>query len=790
MVSHFFKLGFRNLIKNKSNTLISVLSLSLGIAILLVISIFANNELSVDNFHENSSRIFKVSYGNSSGTPGPLSDLLENNFPEIQNATHIETHQLFALSPLFSYNTDLIEIEKYYAANADFFTVFDFQVLQGDLNNALNTPFSMILTESEALRIFKDKNPIGETIIWRAREDFPFTVQAIVRDNPRNSSIQFHGLISEASTKKMTPFYPDNWGFGVYETYLLLGPNIDSEQLVKKLRSFMVRYYESNLSSYGYHDEARATPLDLHPIREVYFNKTLTHDTTNRGNLFLIRVLIAIGMIIMVLSIINYVNLSTARASLRKKEIGVQKVFGSNKRILVFQYITETTMVSFFATIIGVIITLLLLPGFSQLMSFNQSLSFSYSFLVLLIPGILLLGIIAGFYPALYLSSLREINILKKDSGSRNKGKNLRYFLVVFQFVVSITLIAVTILITQQVTFLKKKDIGIQKESVVYAKLPRQLMRQGKEVFTERIQHLPDIAYVAYSSRVFGEIDGYNNLELEGRTINFTNIWVDAEFINLYDLQLVKGRFFTEEMKSDRNATALLNEAAVREFDVKDPFDIEIRVPGGNAKVVGIVKDFNFKSLHNDIEPLAIVYFPGQGAYANIKLSGNNTQQTIDEIEEIWKELAPGFPFSYHYLDASFDSLYKSDTQMGKAISFASLIAILIAVLGVLSLSRFLCESRIKEIGIRKINGAKVWEVIMGLNKGFAFNLLIAFIVACPLAWFIMYKWLDNFAYKTNISPWIFMGSGLIVSVIAFTIVSGQSWRFANRNPADTLRNE
>ena len=790
MVRHFFKLGFRNLNKNKSNTLISVLSLSLGIAILLAISIFANNELSVDSFHENSSRIFKISYGNSSGTPGPLSELLETSFPEIQNTTHIETHQLFGISPLLSYNTDLIEIEKYYAANADFFTVFDFQVLQGDINDALNSPFSMILTESEALRIFKDKNPIGETIIWRAREDFSFTVQAIVSDIPQNSSIQFHGLISEASTKKMTPYYPDNWGFGVYETYLLLSPNIDSEQLVKKLRSFLVEYYDSNLSSSQCYDDARANPLDLHPIREVYFDKTLTHDTTNRGNLFLIRVLIAIGMIIMILSIINYVNLSTARASLRKKEIGVQKVFGSNKRTLVFQYITETTMVSFFATIIGVIITLLLLPGFSQLMSLNQSLSFSYSFLVILVPGILLLGIIAGFYPALYLSSMREISILKKDSGSRYKGKNLRNSLVVFQFVVSITLIAVTFLIVQQVTFLKKKDIGIEKESVVYAKLPRQLFRQGKEVFTERLQHLPDIENVAYSSRVFGEIDGYNNLELEGRTINFTNVWVDAEFINLYDLQLVKGRFFTEEMKSDRNATTLLNEAAVREFDVKDPFEIEIRVPGGNAKVVGIVKDFNFKSLHNHIEPLAIVYFPGQGLYANIKLSGNNTQKTIDKIEEIWKELAPGFPFSYHYLDASFDNLYKSDTQMGKAISYASLIAIIIAVLGVLSLSLFLCESRIKEIGIRKINGAKVWEVILKLNKGFAFNLLIAFIVACPLAWFIMHKWLGNFAYKTNISPWIFMGSGLIVSVIAITIVSGQSWRFANRNPADTLRNE
>ena len=790
MIRHFFKLGFRNLNKNKSNTLISVLSLSLGIAILLVITVFANNELSVDSFHNNSSNIFKVSYGNSSGTPGPLSDLLENNFPEILDATHIETRHLFGLSTLLSYNTDLIEIEKYYATNADFFTVFDFQVLQGDINTALNAPFSMILTESEALRIFKDKNPIGETIVWKAREDFPFTVRAVVCDVPKNSSIQFNGLISEESTQIMTPNFPDNWGYGMHETYLLLSPNIDPEKFVQKLRSFLMEYYEANLSSSQSYDDARTNPLDLHPIRDAYFNKTLAHDTTNRGNLFLIRVLIAIGMIIMILSIINYVNLSTARASLRKKEIGVQKVFGSNKRTLIFQYITETTIVSLFASIVGVIITLLLLPGFSRLMSFNQSLGFSFSFLVLLVPGILLLGIIAGFYPALYLSSLREISILRKESGPRKKGKNIRYLLVVFQFVVSITLIAVTFIIIQQVTFLKKKETGIQKESVVYARLPLQLMRAGKEVFTERLQHLPDIKNVAYSSMVFGEIEGYSDLEMDGRTFNFTNIWVDAEFINLYDLQLVKGRFFKEALQGDRNATALLNEAAVRTFDAKDPFEIEIRVPGGTAKVVGIVKDFNFKSLHNVIEPLAIVYFPSQGAYANIKLSGSNTQQTIEDIEEIWKELAPGFPFSYHYLDATFDKLYKSDTQMGKAISYASLIAILIAVLGVLSLSLFLCESKIKEIGIRKINGAKVWEIILSLNKVFAFNLLIAFIISCPLAWFIMRKWLDNFAYKTDISPWIFIGSGLIVSAIALIIVSGQSWRFANRNPAETLRNE
>ncbi len=243
-------------------------------------------------------------------------------------------------------------------------------------------------------------------------------------------------------------------------------------------------------------------------------------------------------------------------------------------------------------------------------------------------------------------------------------------------------------------------------------------------------------------------------------------------------------------MRSDENSTVLLNEAAVREFGVKDPFQIEIRVPGGKAKVVGIIKDFNYKSLHNRIEPMAIVYLPKQGGYVNIKLSGNNIPQTLDQIGKIWDELAPGYPFSYHFLDSSFDHLYKSDEQLGKAVLYFSLIAITIAILGILSLSIFICESRIKEIGIRKIIGAKVWEVILTLNKGFIFNLLIAFIIACPIAWYIMSKWLENFAYKTNISLWIFIGSGIIVSIIALTIVSWQSWRFATKNPVDTLRYE
>ena len=790
IIWHFLRLGFRNLYKNKKNTLINLSGLALGIAILLVISIYVNNELSVDKFHGNSSSIYKVSHGKFSLGPGPLAALLRDNFPEIQDACHIETRQLLALSPIMDYNNEILEIKAYYACNADFFRVFDFQVLRGDVNEALKKPFAMILTESESARIFQEKDPIGQTLIWRSNQDFSFTVEAIVSDVPQNSSIQFKGLISEASTRRMTPYYPDNWGITVYETYLLLNPGVQTKQFEEKANSFLINYYDTNLSSLSSRDDARTSPLKLHSLKDAYFNDKLANDTTSRGNMLLIKVLMAIGLIILLLSVINYANLSTAKASNRKKEIGVQKVFGSGKKLLIFQFLTETSILSFVAGIIGFIIALGLLPWFSQFMNLSQNLNIEPLFLFLLVPCILFLGIIAGIYPAFFLSSLKEMSMLKASSERHTRGKNTRHFLVVFQFFIAMTLIAVTLLINRQVSYMKDKDLGIDETYVAYARLPLTIFRGKKEVFTERISSLPTVEKVAYSSRMFGDMDGYNTLELNGKTNEFTTMWVDAAFIDFYDLKLLEGRFFSDELRADINATALLNEAAVREFDVEDPFEIEIKVPGGSAKVVGIVKDFNFKSLHHEIEPLAIIYLPGQGAYANIRISGNNIPTTLNEISEIWTELAPGFPFSYHFLDDSFDELYQQDDKMGKAISLASMIAIIIAVLGVTSLSLFICESRVKEIALRKINGAKTGEVILGLNKGFVFNLIIAFILACPLAWYIMRLWLDNFAYKTNISPWIFLFSGVIVSLITLSIVSWQSWRFANQNPADTIRYE
>jgi len=791
MFKHFIKISLRNILKNKVNTALNVSSLAIGITISLLIAAYAINELNTDKFHSKEERIYKVSYGNSSLTPGPLNGFLQNQFPEIEQTTHLETRQLNMFSPAVQFKNNSFEIEKYYSADPGFFKIFDFEVVQGDIKSAIESPFSLILTESEAARIFGKTNPIGETVTWKSRNDFTFTVRAIVKDLTSNSSIQFNGLISDASLNAMGGNrYSEDWGYTVYESYLLLKPNVDEKELSEKLRNNLIAYYSKNLSDKASANDAELNPITLHRLTDVYFDKSLTNDTTNRGNLMLINILLIIGGIVMLLSVINYVNLTTARASGRYKEIGVQKLIGSSRRNLIFQYLSETTIISFLAVIAGAILAFAFVKRYGIFMNVTNGLTFQPGMFLILIPAILLLGFVAGIYPALLLSSKKAIEIIKMKTGKNNRGGNLRNSLIIFQFSVTIVLITATFLIFKQVNYIKDKDLGIPSEQVVYAKLPFQIIAGKKETLRERLQTIPEIEDIAFSSNVFGEIEGLNSQEIDGKTLNFATNWVDAEFIELYNLQLVDGRFFSKYLKTDVNATALLNEAAVREFGVEDPFKLNIRIPGGSAKVVGIVKDFNYKSLHNRIEPLAIIYLPGQGQYVNLKITGTNLPETLGKINAVWDELASGFPFPYHFLDQSFEKLYKKDEQMAKAVSLFSLIAIAIAVLGILGLSVFLAETRTKEIGIRKINGANVSEILTMLNKDFVKWVVIAFVIAVPIAWYAMNKWLENFAYKTNLSWWIFALAGLLALGIALLTVSFQSYKAATRNPVEALRYE
>ena len=791
MFKYFIKISLQNILKHKINTLLNVTSLALGVTILLLIASYSVNELSVDKFHAKEARIYKISYGNSSLTPGPLNNFLKNQFPEIKQTTHIETRQLNMFSPVVQFNNNSFEIERYYSADAGFFEIFDFEVVQGNIQTAIQEPFSLILTESESTRIFNLINPIGKTVTWKGMNDFTFTVRAIVKDLPSSSSIQFNGLISDASINGMGGSgYSEDWGYTVYESYLLLKPNVDEKLLEEKLQTTLISHYNNNLSKQASANDAELNPLRLHLLSNVYFDKSLVNDTTNRGNLLLVNILLVVGGIIMLLSLINYVNLTTASTAYRTKQMGVQKIFGSSRRILILQYLSETTIISFIAVLIGTFISLVFIEPYGNFMNVTNGLKFQAWFFPVLIPFTLFLGFVAGIYPAVLLSSKKAIEIIKLKADYNKGGVSLRRLLIIFQFSVTIILIASSILIVKQVNYVKNKNLGIPTEQVIYAKLPFQILAGKKETLRERLQTIPELEEIAFSSNMFGGIEGMNSQEIDGEILNFATSWVDAEFIELYNLQLVDGRFFSKDLKTDVNATALINEAAVRVFGLENPFELTIRIPGGKAKVVGVVKDFNYKSLHNRIEPLAIVYLPRQGQYVNLKISENELSGTLEKIEAVWDELAPGFPFSYHFLDQSFEKLYKKDVQMAKAISLFSLITIAIAVLGILGLSMFLAENRTKEIGIRRVNGAKISEILIMLNKDLIKWVALAYVIATPIAYYAMNKWLENFAYKTTISWWIFALGGVLALGVALLSVSWQSWKAATRNPVEALRYE
>ena len=458
--------------------------------------------------------------------------------------------------------------------------------------------------------------------------------------------------------------------------------------------------------------------------------------------------------------------------------------------MLTARYLTEAVLISIIAALLGLIASLAILPGFSRFMNIDPSLKISPPLLLIMLPGAILLGVLAGIYPALVMSSRNIIASLKNQSSPRHRGLSLRWVLIIFQFSVSMVMIAGTLTINKQLVFIRNKDLGITSENVIYLKLPFQIMRANPEVFRDRIMELSDVKKVGFSSTVFGEIENLNSQEVEGRTVNFATIWTDPEFVDLYGIKLVKGRLFSRDLPSDRNTTALLNESAVREFNVEDPFRISLRVPGGEARVVGIVRDFHFRSLHSSIGPMAIIYLPSQAGYVNIRMSGSDLRNALEKIEEIWTDLAPGFPFNYKFLETGLESRYRNDERMGQAILYFSVVAMIIAVLGILGISAFSLEKRIKEAGIHKVFGAKSRDLQVLFNRNFLPALGASFAIACPVTWYFMHKWLEGFAYRTGIGIWIYLLSGFIAALITLSAAAWQSRNYARRNPVDALRYE
>jgi len=779
------KTAIGNFRKNKLLSLLNIAGLGTGLAVAIIIFNYSFHEFQADKYHENLENIYVVKNKDRSHVPYEMAQLIED---QISGIKHVSMVWSGMMNEFVLINGEDNSIQSEVIFTDDNFTnIFSFEVVSGSLMNALSEPQSIILTESESKRLFGDEDPIGQIISIKAKLVFlgesPVEVKAVIKDLPENSNIQFKAAVSFVTARKMM-FWLDQciWSCHNVQNYVQLEKGQDPE-LLAKLMSEQLRPLIP---------EEVACDFSLLPYDEVFFSSI--RDDFKHGNLKLIYTLGSIALLILLIATINYINLSMAGSSKRLTEVGLKKIVGVESGQLIRQFLGESVIISLLAMILGMVLAWFITPSVNNLsvIKLPEVPDSSIIFWLVLIGTAIVIGFIAGVIPAMALSKFRPISLLTGKSKSHYQGINLKRGLIVFQFIISIALIICTLTVTKQLSHVRNTDMGFDAENVINIKLSPEVTY---ETFKDKLNNIPGIEAVSFSRWYPGNIGEnwrmpllYNGVETE---VSFACENADASYIDLMGLEIVEGRKFSE-LQSDVG-TAILNEAAVKEFGLENPLDAYFQKRKETHKIVGVVKDFNFQSLHNQIKPLVIFCANEQLFSVNVKLAAgdlNSIRRTLDQVNASWDEVSPNFPFGFSFIDEQVESLYKMEIVFEKIFRYGSIFAIFISCLGLFGLVLSSTEQRRKEIGIRRVNGANIGEIMLMLNKDFIKWVLVAFVIASPAAWFIMRRWLENFAYRTNLSWWIFTLAGVLALGIALLTVSWQSWKTATRNPVEALRYE
>jgi putative ABC transport system permease protein len=796
MVKNQFQIVYKTLTNNKVISLINLSGLVIGISSFILIILYVQQELTFDRFNENYNQIFKVSVAGGFNYIAPYAVVINDKVPEIEKVVRIDNFMGGGKSPIIKVVKDnqirKIQVNDIIYADSTFFDVFSYKVIAGNAKEALTRQNSIVLTESTAHKIFRDENPVGKTVEYIGSNEFPklnYTVTAVINDIPDNSSIKFNGIVSFNTLKSIKPGGVDvdeDFGNYTFETYVLMKKSCSETDLARNSNKVWLddlsERYNIDINS----KDVQESAASFIPLKDVNFYKN--------NKLSFIYLILLVGIIIIILAVINFINVSIAKASTRSREIGVKKIFGSSRYELIKQFIGETVAVTFIATVIAMTVVYFLLPVFNDIT--GKAITFSFfrnpKIVLLLISGSILVGIIAGIYPAFYLSAFKPIAILKNDKITGRKNSNITQFLIVFQFIISIALIASTILITRQVRQMRTGNIGFDNRNIITCQLTKSV-KDKYDVFKHSLLQNPAIKSVSASSGE-GLTEQFHmsfTQEINGSEEKYFGMVVDPDFIKTIGFSMVEGRDFSWDLESDKYKAVILNETAVKNFGLTDPIGFELEMLSDiKARVIGVVKDFHNESFRTTINSLALWYVPGYSYHLSIRIGGNDIPGTIQYIKREWEKLAPDIPFEFQFLDKKYDALYKDEEKLSLVIGYFSIIAILIACLGLFGLVTLIAESRTKEIGIRKVNGAKISEILVMLNKDFIKWVAIAFVIATPIAWYTMHRWLENFAYRTELSWWIFALAGLLVLVIALLTVSWQSWKAATKNPVEALRYE
>ncbi len=784
MFKYNLKLIFRNLLRFKLYSGINILGLSVGIACVILIFLWVQNELSFDSFHKNYENIYRIvqtQYYTGDEkfevdvTQLGMAPYVKENITGVIRSTRFTG---WGMDFLIRYQ-DKKFTENIHMADSDFFEIFSFSLIKGDKKSVFKEPFSIVLTEEMAEKFFGSDDPINKTLLLNNK--YEFTVTGIISKPPKNSHIQFNFLIPATFYKELGRDLND-FGSNFLYTYVQLNENVDINDVGNIITNYLCKDEEK--------EAGRCTDYYLQALKRIYL-----YPVWGGGPMKTIRIFSLIAILILIIACINFVNLSIALASRRFKETGLKKMVGAQKNQLIVQYYFEVFILVVIALFLALILVETLLPAFNELTGKEINLQlFRNQELFFGIIGVIIVTVFfAGTYPAIFISSPSPVRVIKGDIFFGNKRSVFKQSLIILQFCISIILIINTILINRQLVFMQNRELGINKENILCIPFRGEL-RNNYQVFKNELLKHKDILSVTFSSHkpmaTYSNSGGWNwPGKLPDVDPLVTNSSVDFDYAATFGLQIKEGEFFPKKSFVDSNSM-VINETFAKITGIEPVIGETFTVWNYTFKVAGVVEDYNFKPVYSKIEPIALFIDSRWYEYTFIKMKTTEINKTIKQIEEIHSNFNSAYPFEYHFLDEDYNKLYWGEKQRRKIFNYFAFLSIFISCLGLFGLSSFILNQRTKEIGIRKATGAKTAEIIVMLSKEFTSWVVISFIIACPVAYYFMNKWLQNFAYRTNISIWVFIIAGILSLIIALLTISWQSWRVANKNPVEALRYE
>src|SRR5580704_3760135 len=822
MFRNYLKIAFRSLMKSKGFTALNIVGLAAGLGVCLLIVLYVTDELGYDRYNVNADRIYRIDedvYLNNTQydavtTPKFFGPTLVASYPKIQQMVRFRNPG----DLLVRKGNDHVVVHHFTFADSTIFKVFTLPMIAGDPNTALSNPHSIVIDESAARRYFNSTDVIGRTLEVGGNNEL-LKITGVIRDMPEQSHFHFSFIRPLREVYTFNSPSDNDWLSSNYYTYILVQPGTTRAEVQKDVdaivnlnvgRALQEMFHVSvtDLGKAGNHFR-----YPIIPLTDVHLHSNKSSELEANSNIQFVYIFSVIAVLILLIACVNFMNLSTARSANRAKEVGIRKVAGSTKGHLILQFLTESILLSLFALVLALGMAVLLLPMFNQLAgkSLHPDVLFSGRFLPILILLVLVVGCLAGSYPAFYLSSFQPIDVLKGKIAAGFKSSWLRNSLVVFQFFISIGLIVSTLVIYRQLHYIRNKEVGFNRDQVLVIHDTWSLGREGTTNLRKNLLTLAGITNATVTTDIptaggdqYRQPGWFRDASLDARKVTFmTTLQVDDHYVPTLGMQIVKGRNFDLAQFPTDSTAVLLNEAAVAMLGVKDPLNLIIYNRADEVKanqtdhfkplafhVIGVVKDFNYNSMHDKIQPLIMVVNNFNWGSMAVRFHTNDAFSLVRQVESKFHAAKQGLPFSYTFMDNDFDQLYHAEQQTGQIFITFAVFAILIACLGLFGLVTYAAEQRTKEIGIRKVLGARVSGIVGLLSRDFTMLVGIAALIAFPVAWWAMYKWLETFAYRTEISWWIFLVAGIVALAIALLTVSIQTVRAALANPVKSLRSE